>query len=163
MNCQPWLPPHVQSMIWAMDRTGLEILLFPSAQLIEKLKPTLPPHSDKSPVPAMEIPGIDSCPEEYWKAVAIEVYATPLIRAAGYEVDVLMLAFHGNDASVDEYEKQCFGNGDVLFPGGYYGTDLHPFDTLFAKTNRGTGELVLERLTKWTDARGYSSYDHCPS
>jgi hypothetical protein len=150
-------------MIWATDRIGLETLLFPSAELIEKFNATLPPHNEASPVPAMESPGINSCPHEYWKAVAIEVYSTPLIRAAAYEVDVIMSAFHGNEEGIAGYEEKCFESGDVLFPGSYYGMDLHPFDTVFAKTNRGTGELVLEHLTQWTKARKYSSYDHCPS
>jgi hypothetical protein len=148
-------------MIWATDRIGLEILLFPSQQLIQAFNASLPPHNDAGPVPAMETPGINSCPHEYWKAVAIEVYSTPLIRAAGYEVDAMMAAFHGNEKGTEGYEKECLATGDVLFPGAYYGMNLHPFDTIFTKTNRGNDPLVLQRLTDWTKGRGYSSYDHC--
>jgi hypothetical protein len=159
MNCRP--VHHIQSMIWATDRIGLETLLFPSPELIEKFKESLPVKDPASPVPAMETPGINSCPHEYWKAVAIEVYATPLIKAAGYKVDAMMTAFHS--ATREEYEKQCVGNydGDVLSNEHYYGISLHPYDTIFAKTNRGNDPLTLERMTDWVRGMNYSSYDHC--
>ena len=147
-------------MIWATDRTGLEILLFPTDAQIANLRATLPPHNNDSRVPAFRSPGIHACPHSYWEAVAVEVYSTPLIRAAGYEVDVMMSAFHGSELGMKGYEDGCFDTGDVLFPGTYYGMSLHPFDTVFAKSNRGNNE-VLEKLTTWVRGSGYRSYDHC--
>ena len=157
MNCN--IRNHIQSMIWAYDRTTIELLLFPSADLVKKYKEILGPYvlDPVTPVPAMTAPGINSCPHEYWDAVAIEVYATGLIQAAGYKVDAMMYAFH----SSKNYQQECKQNGDVLVHGRYYGMDLHPYDTVFAKTNRGIGPWVLERLTDWTDGNGYTSYDHC--
>ncbi|KAG4433523.1 hypothetical protein IFR05_011006 [Cadophora sp. M221] len=157
MNCN--IHNHIQSMIWAYDRTTIEILLFPSAPLVKKYKEILGPYvlDPVTPVPAMTAPGINSCPHEYWDAVAIEVYATGLIQAAGYKVDAMMFAFH----SSAKYQETCQENGDVLVHERYYGMDLHPYDTVFAKTNRGIGPLVLERLTDWTDGNGYTSYDRC--
>lgn len=157
MNCN--IHNHIQSMIWAYDRTTIEILLFPSAPLVKKYREILGPYvlDPVTPVPAMTAPGINSCPHEYWDAVAIEVYATGLIQAAGYKVDAMMFAFH----SSAKYQETCQENGDVLVHERYYGMDLHPYDTVFAKTNRGIGPLVLERLTDWTDGNGYTSYDRC--
>lgn len=137
----------------------MEILLFPSAELTTKFKAELPPHDDTWPIPAPEIAGIVSCPHEYWTAVSIEVFATPLIRSAGFEVDVMMTAYH----SIADYEEACrhYEDGDMLFLHHYWGMNIHPFDTIFAKTNRGNDPLVLEKMTEWAEYRKYSSYDYC--
>ena len=161
MNCE--YQNHIQSMLWATDRTGLEALLFPTNATITALNDRLAarPLPENSRVPPMKWPGINSCPHEYWDAVAIEVYATSTIRAAGYEVSAMMSAYHGQ--SREDYENTCVQTGDVYWPAenGYWGTDIHPFDTLFAKTNRGVAPTTLEKLTEWMDGRGYSSYDFC--
>jgi hypothetical protein len=157
LNCRPLV--HVQSMIWAIDRVGLEILLFPSEELQQKLKSSLKPFKDSEPVPPMEIPGINHCPHEYWKAVTVEVHATPLIQAAGYTVDSMMYASHMSEHYIDE----CANYPDPLYEGSYFGTDIHPFDTIFAKANRGTNQKVVDRLTEWVNGRHYSSYDYCPT
>lgn len=156
-NCKP--ANHVQSMIWATDRVGIEILLFPTAEQTEATRKSLPPFPDGEPVPPMDIAGINSCPHEYWSAVAVEVYSTPLIKAAGYDVDALMTAFHMSE----HYQEECREYKDALYENSYFGTNLHPYDTVFAKANRGTNALVLERLTEWMGGRKYSSYDYCPS
>jgi hypothetical protein len=146
-------------MIWATDRVGLEILLFPSEELQAKLKAGIKPFKDGEPVPPMEIPGINHCPHEYWKAVTVEVHATPLIQAAGYTVDAMMFASHMSE----NYLEECTDYPDPLYEGSYFGTDLHPFDTIFAKANRGTNQKVVDKLTEWVDGRKYSSYDYCPT
>ncbi|OWP01189.1 hypothetical protein B2J93_5469 [Marssonina coronariae] len=154
MNCRPRV--HIQSMMWATDRVGMEILLFPSASLVEKYKEILGDR-DTAPVPKMKVAGINSCPHDYWDAVAVEVYATGLLQTAGFKVNPIMMAYHTSE----KYEEQCGSVPDLLGPGDYYGMDLHPYDTIFHKTNRGLNELVLERLTSWADQSGYSSYDAC--
>lgn len=167
-------------MLWATDRVGLETLLYPSEELVENFTDSLPPHDPNERVPEMWSPGINSCPHEYWKAVAVEVYSTPLIKAAGYEVDAMMSAYRGFgdalargeevDLAVGSGEKLRTGTGyesicketrDPLFEGDYWGTTIHPFDTVFAKTNRGANMETIERLTQWTAGRAYSSYDVC--
>jgi len=157
LGCRP--NAHVQSMIWATDRVGLETLLFPSEELKTKFFADLPPHDDTSPVPAPEVAGINACPHEYWKAVAIEVFATPLIRSAGYEVDVLMTAYK----SIPEYETACRdrGDGDVLNTGKYWDMSIHPYDSIFTKTNREHDAVTVDKYTEWAEVRKYSSYDYC--
>jgi hypothetical protein len=161
MNCQ--YQNHIQSMIWATDRVGIEVLLFPSNETVSNLRTLLAkrPLPEGAPLPELGIPGINSCPHLYWDAVAIEVYATSLIKAAGYKASAMMAAYHSTTS--EEYEAHCEGNGDVLVGGGggYYGMNLHPFDTLFAKTNRAIAPETLLLMTEWMDGRGYSSYDFC--
>ncbi|KAI9049305.1 hypothetical protein LZ554_007150 [Drepanopeziza brunnea f. sp. 'monogermtubi'] len=187
-NCWPTF--HVQSMIWATDIIGIETLLFPPqsaldylakhpvkyiaaptmdkaeyAQADEEGKKELDLHFQQVANETAEIsrqpPGINSCFHSWRAAVAGEVSSTALIRAAGYEVDALMNAYHG----LESYEngKTCFENRDVLFDGGYFGINVHPFETVFLKANRGLAPLTLEKHTEWTNRRNYSSYDYCKS
>ncbi|KAN0103338.1 hypothetical protein V8E51_011651 [Hyaloscypha variabilis] len=106
-----------------------------------------------------QAPGINQCFHTWDSAVAAEVSSTALIKAAGYKVDVLMAAFHG----IKELERgeSCDENGDVLFEGGYFGTDISVWETGWWKTNREFGEEELERQTRWVGSRGYSSSDFC--
>lgn len=165
MNC--WPNPHVQSMIWATDSTGLELLLYPPAttpnhaEWIERL-----PHLDGWPgsagkdhdFSAPEV-GINSCFNSYFAAVEAEVGASSIIMSAGYRLDAMLARFHSDP----EYAEHCDPNRneDMLMDKGYEGTNLHPYETIFAKTNRGIDPLTLDRHTRWTDAEGYSSYDFC--
>jgi len=184
MNCDAPVP-HIQSMLLATDRVGLETLLYPSEDLVKKLKASLPPNNEAEAY-ALFAPGINSCPQGFRQAIAVEVYTSSLLVAAGYSVDAIMPAYHGfGDAlargeQVDTgksgprkerwggtlwqgngYESICRETKDPLFPKEYWGLTLHPFDTMFAKTNRGTNIDIVERLTQWTAGREYSSYDVC--
>ena len=154
-------------MIWATDNTGIETLLFPPASAVEYLREhpvKLPPKSEEANVKSgagPQQPGINGCFHDWDSAVAAEVGASSLIKAAGYEIDVLMSAFHGDK----EYGSQasCEQNGDVLWNGGYWGTNVHPFETVFIKTNRDVDPVALKDHTDWVNGRGYSSYDYCLS
>ena len=88
-----------------------------------------------------------------------EISASSLIKAAGYKLDVMMSAYHKSK----NYEQECSSseNGDVLWNGKYYGVNVHPYETIFLKSNRDIDPLSLERLTEWTRGRTYSSYKFC--
>jgi hypothetical protein len=152
-------------MIWATDLTGIETLLFPPASAVEYLREhpvKLPPSSEEAIAKSgagPQKPGINGCFHDWNSAVAAEVGASSLIKAAGYKIDVLMSAFHGDK----EYGSQasCENNGDVLFNGQYWGTNVHPFETVFIKSNRDVDTVGLEKHTAWVKGRGYSSYDYC--
>ncbi|KAK0116459.1 hypothetical protein ONS95_013474 [Cadophora gregata] len=174
-NCWPTF--HIQSMIWATDLIGIETLLFPPQKALDYLSThpiTLPPAKIKTENPAAssstnssspeatpvpQAPGINGCFADWDAAVAAEVSSTSLIRAAGYKVEAMMSAYHGNA----EYEegKSCSENRDVLWEGGYFGISVHPFETVFIKANRDLSQLVLKRYTQWVDQMKYSSYDYC--
>jgi hypothetical protein len=143
-NCWPTF--HVQSMIWATDIIGLDLLLNPPAG----------PSKSGEDQPA----GINRCFAGWENAVAGEVEASGIITRAGYNIDVMMAAFHGYD-----YIEKCDPNknGDVLWNNAYEGTNIHPYDTMFMKTNRNIDPAMVEKLTAWTDGSKYSSWDHCPS
>ena len=159
-NC--WPSFHVQSMIWATDIIGVSTLLFPPEDAIAELKksPTWDPESEtfSDTLPASH-PGINACFHTWHTAVASEIGSSALIKAAGYKLDVMMSAYH----SSGDYEETCNNseNGDVLWEKKYYGTNVHPYETIFLKSNRDIDPAGLERLTDWTNGRGYNSYQFC--
>ncbi|PVH72652.1 hypothetical protein DL98DRAFT_520383 [Cadophora sp. DSE1049] len=180
-NCWPTF--HIQSMIWATDLIGIETLLFPPQKALDYLSthpiklppasedtdmtstttpssndPTFPPPSPET-TRVHQAPGINGCFQDWDSAVAAEVSSTSLILAAGYKVDAMMSAYHGNA----EYEeaRTCEKNRDLLWEGEYFGISVHPFETVFMKANRDVSPLVLKRYSQWVKQRGYSSYDYC--
>ncbi len=160
---------HVQSMVWATDREGLELLLHPPASSprhdawIEELFS----HEDDFPRPAdykandpdwVET-GINKCFADRAEAVQAEVAATGIILGAGKRVDVMLMKFQTDD----DYVGHCarLGVWDPMGEGAYDGASIHPFETLFFKTNRGITPRLLEVMTGWIDKMKYSSYDYC--
>lgn len=137
-------------MIWATDSLGMSALLYPPTN--EKL---LPLKEDGTP----EV-GINGCFHSWDEAVHAEIFATKVVYAAGYKAEVMMSAYYSDP----EYEKNCDsgGNGDVLWNGRYFGTNVHPFETIFMKTNRDIDSVLMDRLTSWANGSNYSSYEHCP-
>lgn len=160
-NCWPTF--HVQSMIWATDIIGLTALLFPTPAALSTYALNPPASADldleRAAQTPPQIPGINHCFHSWITAVTAEVGASSLIRAAGYKLDVMMSAYHG----IENYEEQCDSseNGDVLRDKKYFGTNVHPFETVFVKTNREVDPVGFARLAEWVDGRGYSSYEFC--
>ncbi len=137
-NCEPY-DRHVQSMILAADNVGLGVLLDPASECLS------------------------TCPNGWQSAVDVEVRITGKIKKAGYKVDAMMQEFQGQA----DFADSCKG-ADRLWEGAYPdgqrggpGSFVHPYETLFFKANRGVQEKLLGKLTEWTDAAGYSSYDVC--
>ncbi|KAI4261160.1 MAG: hypothetical protein L6R42_003638 [Xanthoria sp. 1 TBL-2021] len=137
-NCAPY-DRHVQSMILATDNIGLDVLLDPASQ------------------------SLSTCPNDWHSAVKVEVRMTGEIKKAGYKVDAMMQEFQGDADFADD----CKG-ADRLWEGAYPdgkqngpASFVHPYETLFFKANRRVQEKLLGKLTEWTDAANYSSYDAC--
>ena len=123
---------HIQSMILATDTTGLWLLLEPSNN------------------------ALSGCHNEHEAAIGAEVRLTALIKESGYKVDVMMEEFHSDK----DFANSC-QQGDPLWEGQYEGITIHPYETLFFKTNRQITQDVLDRYTEWTDKSEYSSYKVC--
>lgn len=160
-NCVPTF--HIQSMIWATDIIGLKTLLFPSDAVLEAyaLNPPLPFNEEKAEHDKThpQKPGMNICFSDMTSAVTAEIGASTLIKAAGYKVGAVMSAYH----DMERYEEVCNSSreGDLLYDKKYFGTNVHPFETMFMKSNRKIDEVGLARHSEWVDERGYSSYDFC--
>ncbi|KAI4197262.1 MAG: hypothetical protein LQ350_006035 [Teloschistes chrysophthalmus] len=102
-NCAPF-DRHVQSMILATDRVGLDILLDPESKAFA------------------------TCPNGHKEAVDVEIGITTAIKKAGYKVDAMMQEFQAQDTFADT----CTGE-DRNYEGAYdngvknAGMSLHPF------------------------------------
>jgi hypothetical protein len=182
-HCQPIF--HAQSMIWATDIIGMENPPFPINTTVEKLA-AMPYWHVTEPKDAPEElhpPGINSCFHTHNAAVNAEIRAAALIKDAGYESEVMMSAFLEVDSPIEGYgighhppedleepkgadtrmsnsARFCSFThmGDVLWNGTYFGTNVHPFEMIFAKIHRDIHNIGSERLTSWMDGSGLSSY-----
>jgi hypothetical protein len=156
-NCWPTF--HVQSMIWATDLVGMEILLFPPQSALDYLAEHPVTYLQSSESENKQLPGINGCFHNWDSAVRAEISSTSLIWAAGYKVDAMMAAYQGQESY--RTGKSCSGNSDVLWDGKYWGTNMGFYETLFMKSNRNVDPTGLKMQTEWMSGREYRSYDHC--
>lgn len=150
VNCSPRY--HVQSMIWATDTIGMGLLLDP-----ELSKPS---ESDYWGTPDDGV-GLSGCYNEYNQAVHAEIGSTSIITKAGYKADALLTSFH-KDTDPETYCASIMpAVQDTLREGAYFGFSVHPYETIFLKTNRGISPSLVASFTQWSDDMGYSSYERC--
>lgn len=151
VNCEP--SPHVQSMLWATDDIGMGILLDPA------LAHSVPQEDHWGTVD--DPVGLSFCHETMSAAIHTELGSTRLITSQGYKVDVLMTAFElsaGGD--IEEYCRVGQFE-DVLYDGKYYGSNVHPYETVFLKSNRLIDSVLLTDFTDWHMKNSFSSWDTC--
>ncbi|KAL7626242.1 hypothetical protein AAE478_003012 [Parahypoxylon ruwenzoriense] len=131
-NCLPKF--HIHSMIWATDSIGMELLLNTPQGLAR--------HGGDQRV------ALGGCYRDKVEALYGVVQATTAIKEAGYQVDALMAVFHeskdyGEDCAKDSLEDILWDNKH------YYGTSIHPYETLFVTVNHDTDPITIARLTEW--------------
>ncbi|KAK7735316.1 hypothetical protein SLS53_007547 [Cytospora paraplurivora] len=151
-NCWPHF--HVQSEVWATDFVGMDLLM------------NNPPHNPNTTKVAMdgfagpgEPVGLAGCYPDVNRAMHAELGATRVVLDAGWKVDLMMTAYHG----IANYSAVCDPqqHGDLLFNGKYFGTNVHPYETVFAKANRDIDPVLIQRLSDWQWASGWKSWDSC--
>lgn len=105
--------------------------------------------------------GISQCFPNRQEAVQAEIAATGIIIGAGKKVDTLLTKYQTSmEHDVMSFCKPL-GAWDPQAEGAYDGASIHPFETMFIKTNRGINPKIIENLSQWTDQIGYSSYAQC--
>lgn len=85
-----------------------------------------------------------------------------LIRSQGYEVAVMLTSFQAYSPS--EYCAQIgdyWSGVDQLGPGHYFGSNIHPYEVMFAKANRGIDDGLLNHFTNWHYNISESSWEKC--
>lgn len=127
-------------------------------------------HSDDFPRPAGYQPsgagwaekGLSQCFASRQDAVEGEIAATGIVMAAGKKVDTLLAMYKASLAGPNATSFCApLGAWDPQSDGNYGGGSIHPFETIFIKTNRGISPELIDSLTSWTDEMGYSSYKQC--
>lgn len=149
-NCANGIPypPHLQSMVMAFDQQTLNEILLPNMK----------------------------CYGDMPSAVADgETAMTGWIRDAGGDVFAMESRYTAHagpggknttaflDWCIDKPGGPNHGS-DVLHSGFYEGSSMHPYETIFAKTNRPWDERdrkTIDLLTEHAHLEGYSSWDRC--
>jgi hypothetical protein len=130
--------------------------------------------TDKAGLRSMYEDGTFNCPATlHPEAVDQEVGMTKKILTHGWDVnvwevsvqhpqmtqsDTFKTAYHGDAAHADR--EQCKLD-DPNWQDHYFGFNLHPYETIFAKANRDINPILLPKLTDWHLNMNYSSYDYC--
>ncbi|KAK2610235.1 hypothetical protein N8I77_003685 [Diaporthe amygdali] len=169
INC--WPTPHIQSMVWATDSEGLSLLLHPPATSPrhDEWMEILFSHADDFPRPDDYQPsgpdwvekGLSQCFANRQEAVQGEISATGIILGAGKKVDTLLTQYQTSREHNATSFCEPLGAWDPQAEGNYGGGSIHPFETMFIKTNRGLSPELIESLSGWTDQMEYSSYKQC--
>ncbi|CAK4034116.1 Hypothetical predicted protein [Lecanosticta acicola] len=155
--------PHLQSMIWAMDAVSLNEVILPSLRCFADMADT---------VANGELVISGKVMDAGYDVVAMEgrfnSHRRPKVGSgsAGVEggskkeSETFLEWCRGPESQ----ESQGTGASDVHRTGMYEGVSIHPWDTIFAKTNREWEEQdrkIIDLLTKFADDEMYSSYDRC--
>ncbi|KAF9872866.1 hypothetical protein CkaCkLH20_09729 [Colletotrichum karsti] len=150
LNCKPRL--HIQSMIFATDDVGMGILLDPSIATTASEDDQF--GSKDSPV------GLSGCYADWNAAVHAEVGTTGLIMKAGFKVDAMMTSLQA-EGGAEEYCKAHPDSGDVLWDKKYFGSNIHPYETIFIKANRNVDPHLMSSMTDWHLRMNTTSFDTC--
>ncbi len=109
--------PHVQSMLLITDHIGLDIAMRAKVFARRPTKPLVIQNSELG-------------------------FSAAILRA-GFNIDCLAELLHGKDyRHAENIPHREFG--DVISVGGYAGHSIHPFETIFSKTNRMNRELCMK-------------------
>ncbi|KAI1213009.1 uncharacterized protein F4807DRAFT_412556 [Annulohypoxylon truncatum] len=139
---------HIESMVWATDTIGMELLLDPPKG--SSVSDTLNENQDQ----VVASGGLSSKTKE---VVYSEIEATRMIMSAGYKVDILMPSF----PRIEYHEEICAKGSakDVAFG---QQDNIHPYETVFVKTSHDTDSTTVARLTDWHQSRVINgSWDVC--
>lgn len=94
--------------------------------------------------------------------VHAEIGLTRLIRSQGYEVDVMLTSVHSADVADYCNPERAGDADDHLKSGGYFGSNVHPYEIMFAKANRGIDDNLLTLFTAWHyQMKNQTSWDKC--
>lgn len=127
---------HVQSMVFATDRIGLNVLLHGNITY------------DKDP---NFLGGLSSCVQDKMDAIGIEISLTNLIYRAKYKVAVLMT----ESSSSPDWYQNCKEGGWA---------NVHAYETIFVKTNSNYN-IEFDTTNRLTEYHNYlvgrTSWDLC--
>ncbi|PSR88577.1 hypothetical protein BD289DRAFT_482077 [Coniella lustricola] len=188
-HCVP--NPHVQSMLLATDRVGMEILLDPLyagsvpldtppwggaeipvgysvcynnyAEAVGQLGLFIPRLREQVQCHLAAVSNNEACSKKHWTNVLFQVHGeigmARLIRSQGYDVDVMLTSVHSYTPA--EYCDKLGPLSDHLSPNNYFGSNVHPYEVIFAKANRGIDDELLGHLTDWHYQMNDTSWEKC--
>lgn len=123
--------PHVQSMLMAFDYRGLRLLMKENI-FFEQDKPI----GKRSLI------------------LKHEVGSSQFLLSRGYNIDCVLVAYQGKDwrSKKLNFFPVSPQHYDLWGENRYFGRNIHPFESIFVKTNRDfgkSGHETLEQITQW--------------
>ncbi len=73
----------------------------------------------------------------------------------------LLTSFNADRQNLVTYCREAGSPPDVLFDGAYFGANVHPYETVFMKANRGVSEATLKLMTELHLNQSWTSWDSC--
>lgn len=138
-------------MIFATDDIGMGILLDP-----ERATSSMDDKYGHKGDPV----GMSHCYESKKSAIHSEIGTTGLITGAGYQVEALMAASHTAE-SAQQYCDSHPESDDFWKNNAYFGSNLHPYETIFYKANRHVDGKLVDSMTEWHLKMPGNSYQTC--
>jgi hypothetical protein len=147
-NCLPGT--HVQSMIFATDTIGIEILLKGDPTDTSNTTDMIWANEAGNPESLL---GLSSCYTERFKAISAEISLTNLIHRAKYNVSVLQKAA----SSYPSFYENCSNGRDTDWRW------VTPYETIFVKANRDMNidPTLVRKLTLLHFKSNYTSWEVC--
>jgi len=142
----------IQSMITATDSIGMNVLLKANPTNMYNRSHDI----DTDDVDAASLVGLSKCYNEKNKAVSAEISLSNLMHKFAFKTYALMAAAANNP----QYQLVTYVP-DVLNENTYFGMNVHPYETLFMKSNRNIEKDVITNLTEWHHNSQYSSWKVC--
>ncbi|SMQ50608.1 unnamed protein product [Zymoseptoria tritici ST99CH_3D7] len=152
-NCANGIPypPHLQSMILAFSHETLMDTLLPNMKCYENMDSAVRDGETR-------LAGLIA--ESGGNVYAMEGRFGAHAGVGGKDTEKFLEWCVDGEGTVEGHG----GGNDVLHTGNYEGSSLHPYETIFAKTNRDWDERdrrIIDLLTDHADLSNYSSYDRC--
>ena len=127
-------PPHVQSMVFATDTVGMELLFLPK--------------ENRSP-PIFAVRNSRNYDDTIKE---LEIGLSEVMREAGFGVRAISMS----ELAMEIHSQRDANNGkglhgDLHFEQMYFGHNINPLDSLFWKTNRGYASTVTRQYDQWLD------------
>ena len=119
--------PHIQSMLLVFDKIGLEIAQANGILVGKEYTDT-------------------------WQIVVQnELKLSLVILLMGYNINVIAKKYnYKNYLDKNNYNLNSnYCNGDPWYNGSYFGGNLHPYETIFFKTNRDVNSETLKILSEY--------------
>jgi hypothetical protein len=122
--------PHVQTMLWCTDQIGLQIVK-PVLSLNVRAQKELDRELNKTEVVIFQ-----------------EIGLSQQILAESFNLRCILEPYEEDYTKGNIMINTETQGGDPWYEGSYFGRSLHPYETIFFKTNRGVNEKELQKCTE---------------
>lgn len=126
---KPFWAPHIQSMFFCTDKTGLKVMIEKNIFVVDES-------------------GKTKLVNKHNLIRNNEVRLSTEFLNAGWELYAMQLSEQSNRKIYESKKNLNKLHGDICYMSKYYGITLNPFEVIFIKTNR-IKDKVVDNYSKW--------------